>query len=116
MNHRLYVGNLPYETDDRALAGVFQPYGRVVSSHVVVDRESGKSRGFGFIEMASETEIATARAALDGQPYEGHLLNLLEARDRPDDRREPEPLVDPELHPETPTLSLARRLGQRTRR
>jgi RNA recognition motif-containing protein len=112
MSYRLYVGNLPYETDDRALAAIFQPYGRVLSSHVIVDRESGKSRGFGFIEMADEQELATARAALDGQLHAGHRLNLLEARER----AEPEPPADREAPPERPTLSLARRLGQRTRR
>ena len=116
MSHRLYVGNLPYETDDRALAAVFQPYGRVLSSHVVVDRESGKSRGFGFIEMANEHELAAARAAIDGQPYAGHRLNLLEARERVEERRSVEPAEDQPVTPGPPTLSLARRLGQRTRR
>jgi len=117
MSYRLYVGNLPYTTDDNALAALFRPFGPVISGHVVRDRESGKSRGFGFIEMREEADLAQANEALNGQPYEGHLLNLLEARDRDEDRRSHARQAGEEPG-RTPTarVSLARRLGQRTRR
>ena len=112
MAFRLYVGNLPYTTDDQALGGIFRQFGRVLSSKVVVDRETGLSRGFGFVEMASEVELAQATEMLDGREFEGHYLNLLEAKDRPEETHRPgNPVQD-----EPSLASLARRLGQRTRR
>lgn len=64
---RIYVGNLPWQVDDARLEQVFSEHGKVVDARVVYDRESGRSRGFGFVTMASQTELDDAIAALDGQ-------------------------------------------------
>lgn len=64
---RIYVGNLPWQVDDGRLEQLFSEHGKVVDARVVYDRESGRSRGFGFVTMASETEVNDAIAALDGQ-------------------------------------------------
>lgn len=64
---RIYVGNLPWQVDDSRLEQVFSEHGKVVEARVVSDRETGRSRGFGFVTMSSETEVNDAIAALDGQ-------------------------------------------------
>lgn len=66
-SYRIYVGNLPWQVDDARLEQVFSEHGKVVNARVVYDRESGRSRGFGFVTMSSETELNDAIAALDGQ-------------------------------------------------
>lgn len=71
---RIYVGNLPWQVDNGRLEQVFSEHGKVVDARVVYDRETGRSRGFGFVTMASETELNDAIAALDGQVHA--LLNL----------------------------------------
>lgn len=65
--HRIYVGNLPWELDSSALEELFSEYGAVVSARVVSDRETGRSRGFGFVEMSTELEMNSAISNLDGQ-------------------------------------------------
>lgn len=65
--YRVYAGNLPWNVDDARLEQVFSEHGKVVNARVVYDRETGRSRGFGFVVMASETEMNDAIAALDGQ-------------------------------------------------
>lgn len=65
--YRIYVGNLPWQVDDARLEQVFSEHGKVVNARVVCDRETGRSRGFGFVTMADETELNDAIAALDGQ-------------------------------------------------
>lgn len=64
---RAYVGNLSWEVDDSRLEQVFSEHGKVVSARVVYDRETGRSRGFGFVTMSDEKEMNDAIAALDGQ-------------------------------------------------
>ena len=64
---RIYVGNLAWQVDDGRLEQVFSEHGKVVSARVVRDRDSGRSRGFGFVTMSNETEVNDAIAALDGQ-------------------------------------------------
>ena len=64
---RVYVGNLPWDVDNARLEQVFSEHGKVLSARVVSDRETGRSRGFGFVSMASESEMNDAIAALDGQ-------------------------------------------------
>lgn len=64
---RIYVGNLPWQVDDARLEQVFSEHGKVVNARVVYDRETGRSRGFGFVTMSNETELNDAIAALDGQ-------------------------------------------------
>lgn len=64
---RMYVGNLPWQVDDARLEQVFSEHGKVVEARVVYDRETGRSRGFGFVTMSTQTELDDAIAALDGQ-------------------------------------------------
>jgi RNA recognition motif-containing protein len=64
---RIYVGNLPWQVDDSRLVEMFSEHGKVVDARVVYDRDTGRSRGFGFVTMASQVELDDAIAALDGQ-------------------------------------------------
>ncbi|HEX5313635.1 MAG TPA: RNA-binding protein [Gammaproteobacteria bacterium] len=79
---KLYVGNLPYTTTGEELQGVFAPYGEVASANVVQDRDSGRSRGFGFVEMPNGNEANAAIAGLNGQDFGGRNLVVNEARPR----------------------------------
>src|SRR5579885_3584229 len=80
MGRRLYVGNLNYATTDEALRQMFEAHGAVTSAQVIVDRETGRSKGFGFVEMGSDQEAQAAIAALNGQQVEGRALTVNEAR------------------------------------
>jgi RNA recognition motif-containing protein len=80
MGKKLYVGNLPYSTNDATLAEVFAQVGKVASAKVVTDRESGRSRGFGFVEMETDAEAADAIARLHGVEYDGRAMTVTEAR------------------------------------
>ncbi|TQD98148.1 hypothetical protein C1H46_016270 [Malus baccata] len=80
---RIYVGNLPWQVDDSRLEQVFSEHGKVVSARVVYDRESGRSRGFGFVSFSSETEVEDAIAALDGQSLDGRSIRVNVAEERP---------------------------------
>ncbi|KAK1258195.1 hypothetical protein QJS04_geneDACA021085 [Acorus gramineus] len=80
---RLYVGNLPWQVDDARLEQVFSEHGKVVEARVVYDRETGRSRGFGFVTMTSETELNDAIAALDGQNLDGRAIRVNVAEERP---------------------------------
>lgn len=71
---RIYVGNLPWDVDNGRLEQIFSEHGKVEQARVVFDRETGRSRGFGFVTMSSETEMNDAIAALDGQVYAFFLL------------------------------------------
>ena len=82
MTMSLYVGNLPYSTDNIALQDLFAPYGEVVSARVMSDRETGRSRGFGFVEMAADHAKA-AMAELNGKDVGGRQLRINEAEKRP---------------------------------
>ena len=86
MGTKLYVGSLPYSTTDPELQGLFAAHGTVSSAKVMTDRYTGRSRGFGFVEMASPDEAQRAIAALNGTQYEGRTLVVNEAR--PEVRRE----------------------------
>lgn len=81
--NRIYVGNLPWQVDDARLEQVFSEYGKVVNARVVSDRETGRSRGFGFVTMSSETEVNDAIAALDGQSLDGRAIRVNVAEERP---------------------------------
>ncbi len=76
----LYVGNLPYETTDQDLTELFSQYGVVVKAQVIIDRETGRSRGFGFVEMSSGADEAIH--AVNGAEYGGRRLTVNEARPR----------------------------------
>jgi RNA recognition motif-containing protein len=82
MTRRLFVGGLPYAVSDQQLEELFTPYGSVESARVVTDRMTGRSRGFGFVELSSEAEAAEAKTKLNGTEYEGRTLTVNEARPR----------------------------------
>ena len=85
----IYVGNLAYDVDDAALRTAFEAHGRVTSAKVIMDRDTGRSRGFGFVEMASDDEARAAIEALNGADLMGRRLNVNEARPRTDRRGGP---------------------------
>ena len=80
MGKKLYVGNLSYNVDKSNLEQMFAPHGTVVSAQVITDRDSGRSKGFGFVEMGSDQEAQAAIAALNGKNLEGRNLTVNEAR------------------------------------
>src|SRR4051794_25774868 len=80
MGKRLYVGNLNYATADDDLRQMFEAHGTVTSAQVVMDRETGRSKGFGFVEMGTDQEAQNAIAALNGQQVGGRALTVNEAR------------------------------------
>jgi cold-inducible RNA-binding protein len=84
MGKNIYVGNLPYDTTGDDLVQLFQSYGTVTSGQVIIDKFSGRSRGFGFVEMANDDEAQAAIDALNGTPYGGRPLTVNEARPRED--------------------------------
>lgn len=79
---KLYVGNLPFSHNDDALQQLFTPYGEVVSARVITDRESGRSRGFGFVEMSSQDEAKQAMQAMNSASVDGRSLVVNEAREK----------------------------------
>jgi RNA recognition motif-containing protein len=77
---KLYVGNLSYSTQDEGLRAAFEPFGTVVSANVVVDKQSGRSRGFGFVEMGSDEEGQAAIEGMNGKELDGRELKVDQAR------------------------------------
>src|SRR5437588_13099261 len=84
MGKKLYVGNLEYSVTDSQLEQMFAAHGTVESAQVVMDRDTGRSKGFGFVEMKSDQEAQAAIAALNGQLSGGRNLTVNEARPRED--------------------------------
>ena len=82
MNNNLFVGNFPYETTQEELSALFRPHGRVMSVKILVDRESGRSRGIAFVEMSSEAEAAAAIGKLNGTVLGAREMFVSEARPR----------------------------------
>ena len=82
MGKRLYVGNLSYGVSSSDLGELFAPFGTVDSAQVVEDRESGRSKGFGFVEMSTDEEAQAAIRGLNGQDHGGRPLTVNEARPR----------------------------------
>ena len=82
MGKKLYVGNLPYNVSDSDLEQMFAPYGAVQSAQVIMDRDTGRSKGFGFVEMGSDQEAQAAIAALSGKQVGGRSLTVNEAKPR----------------------------------
>ena len=80
MGKKLCVGNLSYGTTDRDLQNLFGPHGTVQSAQVIMDRDTGRSKGFGFVEMGSDQEAQAAIAALNGKEVGGRTLTVNEAR------------------------------------
>jgi RNA recognition motif-containing protein len=79
---RIYVGNLPFSTNEQELRGIFEQHGTVTNASVVADRDTGRSRGFGFVEMADAAQANAAIAALNGFSMGGRALVVNEARPR----------------------------------
>lgn len=84
MNSKLYVGNLPYSTTDSALSDLFAQVGTVTSASVITDKMSGRSKGFGFVEMSTPEEAQAAITKFHGQDYEGRAMTVSEARPKED--------------------------------
>jgi RNA recognition motif-containing protein len=84
MGRKLYVGNLTYGVSSSDLQTMFEPYGTVQSAQVIMDRDTGRSKGFGFVEMGSDQEAQAAIAALSGKEVDGRQLTVNEAKPRED--------------------------------
>ena len=82
MGKRIYVGNLPWSMTSATLEGLFSSHGTVTSAEVISDRETGRSRGFGFVEMDSDEAVQQAIEALNGSEMDGRPLTVNEARER----------------------------------
>lgn len=82
MGNKLYVGNLAYSVRDESLQTAFAPFGTVTSAKVMMDRETGRSKGFGFVEMGSDAEAQAAINGMNGQALEGRAIVVNEARPR----------------------------------
>ena len=84
MAAKLYVGNLPYSATEDGLKTHFSSAGSVASVKIIIDRETGRSKGFGFVEMESDDGAQSAVSQLDGQEYEGRSLRVSEAKPQPE--------------------------------
>ena len=84
MGSKLYVGNLSYNTTGSELEQLFSQHGTVQSAEVIADRDTGRSKGFGFVQMGSDAEAQAAIAALNGQDMDGRNLTVNEAKPRED--------------------------------
>ena len=102
MGKKLYVGNLTYNVNQSDLEALFAPFGTVQSAQVIVDRETNRSKGFGFVEMGSDAEAQAAIQGLNGRDHDGRNLTVNEAKPREErgggpgggyGRREPSPAV-----------------------
>jgi cold-inducible RNA-binding protein len=80
VGRKLYVGNLPYSATEEALSEKFAEFGSVESAKLIIDRDTGRSKGFGFVEMGSDAEAQAAIDALDGQDYDGRPMKVNEAK------------------------------------
>ena len=84
MGKKLYVGNLSYNVTNESLSAMFAPFGTVDSAQVIMDRDTNRSKGFGFVEMSSGPEADAAIAALDGKDNDGRNLKVNEAKPKED--------------------------------
>jgi cold-inducible RNA-binding protein len=82
MSKKLYVGNLSYTVSNRDLEAMFATYGTVESANVIMDRDSSRSKGFGFVEMGTDQQAQSAISALHGKDFDGRDLTVNEARPR----------------------------------
>ena len=80
MGKKLYVGNLGFNVSDADLQQLLSPHGSILSAQVIIDRDTGQSKGFGFVEMGSDQEAQAAIAALDGKDHGGRALKVNEAK------------------------------------
>lgn len=84
MGKKLYVGNLNFDVDSSGLQAMFEPFGNVQSAQIISDRDTGRSKGFGFVEMGNDQEAQAAIAALSGSQVGGRSLTVNEAKPRED--------------------------------
>jgi RNA recognition motif-containing protein len=84
MSTRIYIGNLPYSATNEQLAQLFGEFGEVSEATIVMDRESGRSKGFGFVQMASDAAARSAIGALNGTTLDDRAIRVSEAQARPD--------------------------------
>lgn len=84
MGRKLYVGNLTYEVSNSELEKMFEPFGTVQSAQVIMDRDTGRSKGFGFVEMGSDQEAQAAISGMHGKDKDGRQLTVNEAKPRED--------------------------------
>jgi RNA recognition motif-containing protein len=89
MAKKLYVGNLSYNTTEDSLRNLFSGFGSVASAKIIFDRETGNSKGFGFIEMSTDEEASAAIAGTNGREFEGRQIRVNEAMDKPHQDRGP---------------------------
>ena len=82
----IYVGNLSFDVTDATLRAAFEAHGEVTSAQIITDRETGRARGFGFVEMPSADQAKAAIAALNGTDLQGRAMNVNEAKPRADRR------------------------------
>jgi len=89
MAKKLYVGNLSYNTTEDSLRNIFANYGNVVSAKIIIDRDTGNSKGFGFVEMGADDEASKAIDGTNGMELDGRQIRVNEAMDKPrrDDHR-----------------------------
>ena len=83
MGKKIYVGNLSYDTNESGLSDLFGAHGKVVSAKVISDRDSGRSKGFAFVEMETEDEARAAISALNGSSLDGRQIKVNESIDKP---------------------------------
>ena len=80
----LFVGNMSFDTTEGALRAIFEPYGEITSINIITDRDTGRPRGFGFVELADDGEAAKAITELNGKELDGRALNVNEAKPKPE--------------------------------
>lgn len=83
MSNKLYVGNLSFRLENDGLADAFSQFGEVVSAKIITDRDTGRSRGFGFVEMSNEEQAQTCITNLDGKDLEGRPIRVSMAQEKP---------------------------------
>lgn len=86
MSKKLFIGSLSFEMTDIDLEDLFKPHGEILSAKVIIDRDTGRSKGFGFVEMSSDGSAQSAIDALNGTEVKGRTINVSFARERTDDR------------------------------
>ena len=86
MSKKIFVGNLSFEVSDLDLEDLFKQHGEVLSARVITDRDTGRSRGFGFVEMSSDGSVQSAIDALNGSEIKGRAINVSIAKEKTDDR------------------------------
>ena len=89
MSKKLFVGGLSWNTDDRGLQEAFEAFGTVLEAKVITDRDSGRSRGFGFVTLEDASAAQTAMEEMDGATLDGRAIRVNEANERPRDNRGP---------------------------